>query len=124
MDLKYSLGGFVDFEFTVQLEILKNQWPISSAHTLDMLDVLAEKDSDWRASKDVLREHFLFMRHAEQLHQISSSESGSVLMENSEGFQSVADLFQITSQELKTRIMTSLLENSERLKRLDPRRRG
>lgn len=122
LDLKYSAGGFVEIEFAIQIELLKNQSATRSAHTLEMLTQIAQNNALWRAAEKPLREHFIFMRQAEQLHQISSSESGSVLKKNSEGFQSVAELFQTTPEQLETQIITAFSENSEILKRLDPRR--
>lgn len=116
LDLKYSEGGLIDIEFSVQVFLLEQK---ITPHQTSTLHFIQQMQS---ASGTVLIENYRRLRQYEQMLHLVASESVAELDQNHQSFQFLALALHKTPSELFKDIETLLLENLSVLKTLDPRR--
>ncbi len=120
IDLKKSPGGLIDIEFACQIACLTEQIQPSDTSTLALLDSLALTLGDWRLEAAELKKIYLKLRRTEQILQISTSHSGSMLCLDQEEFSTAAKLQNEAPKELFEKIRRYLAHGQEIVKNLDP----
>ena len=118
LDLKYDKGGFLQIELTVQRSVLVNKLNISDPSMITMLANLNKKFSRYKKLFYDLSQNYLYLRTIEQLYQIKSNHSGSLLNLQSESFLHIClELDQRPDIIAKT-IKSTLSENIGLLKQI------
>lgn len=114
LDLKYSEGGLLDIELSVQALLLQKQQASHALNTLKILEDLAQKE---------LHQIYCRLRQFEQLLQLLSTQSISRVDQNHESLQVLAALLKIPSMaDLQSEVRALLQASTTCLAHLDPRR--
>ncbi|OFZ10524.1 MAG: hypothetical protein A2Z20_02760 [Bdellovibrionales bacterium RBG_16_40_8] len=119
-DIKYFAGGLIDLEFAAQIAILKKKI-FGPSDTSGMINAISNTSPEWAKQHNDLDKNYSFLRLVEQLFQLMSHHSTTMLGSESEGFSRVARLIGLTPAELDQQIGKTLKQNSTILKTLDPR---
>ncbi len=119
-DLKYSAGGFIDVEFSVQTYFLSQQIVPSSANTFEMLGQVAKHDVRLRGACTELQTGYLFLRRCEQLFRLLSSLQSSSFLDQIEVVNKMARHYGENTLDFTNRIKSVLAHNAQFLKDLDP----
>lgn len=120
IDLKYSSGGLLATEFAAQTTLLRQQDVESPPDTLGMIHRLMATDAAWqKAGKQIIND-YQHLRCLEQLNQLTSLHSGSVLVCNSPQFQRLALIFKTTPSDLALNIRQRQDRLANSLTVLDP----
>ena len=86
-----------------------------------MINAISNTSPEWAKQHNDLDKNYSFLRLVEQLFQLMSHHSTTMLGSESEGFSRVARLIGLTPAELDQQIGKTLKQNSTILKTLDPR---
>lgn len=114
LDLKYSEGGLLDLELSLQTFVLQDRQALGGLNTPKTLEILNEK---------VLLKIYTRLRQLEQLLQLLSTQSVSRVDQNHESLHILAALLNHESvKHLQDEVRTLLRESSASLAHLDPRR--
>ncbi len=122
VDLKYSEGGLVDLEFTVQIAILKNQVDLKSHSTKSMIHALALASSDWQLHTEHLIRNYDLLRLAEQYQRLLSDEQSSSISTDQIYLHPIAKRLNIQADQLLPQLEHTFASQLAILKKLDPRR--
>ncbi|MCH2533499.1 MAG: glutamine-synthetase adenylyltransferase [Bdellovibrionales bacterium] len=120
IDIKHSQGGLIDIEFYIQISFLKLQVSPKSSNTLLQMQQLKEIDPNWTKVYQQLSKNYLKMRQWEQLYQLVSLKSGSVLELNSESFKRMVRLLKTDPKSLEQEVLNCLKMTYESLAKVDP----
>lgn len=120
IDIKHVEGGLVDIEFYIQIAFLALQMSPKSTDTLSMLETLSEHSKAWAEVKQTLSQNYLKMRQLEQLYQLVSLKSGSVLELSSENYKRLVRILKTKPQHLEQDVLNCLKMTSESLAKVDP----
>ena len=116
LDLKHLPGGLIDIEFAVQQFLLLNNITPLSASTLDALNQIASTYPECLELKDI----YLELRKVEQLHQIFSQQSGSLLDFRSASTKNLVRYSKISAESFFLSLQEHLNRSLQILKLLDP----
>ncbi len=120
IDLKLAPGGLVDIEFSVQICCLKWKLKDPPSDTIAMINLLEEVDPAWTKYSQRVRNHYLYLRRVEQLQQLTSYHSGSVIDSNSEQIRRLARLMKSTAEDFVDELESRLSQAQHWLVKLDP----
>jgi [glutamine synthetase] adenylyltransferase / [glutamine synthetase]-adenylyl-L-tyrosine phosphorylase len=109
-DLKLSPGGLVAIEFSSQIAALKLQLTSLPSDTLGMIAALAEHSPAWTAVAPRLSQAYIHLRTLEQLYQLTSFRSGSVLQMNTEEALRLVQLLKTTEEDLLAMVVNRLAQ--------------
>lgn len=116
IDLKYSPGGLLDAEFTIQWHFMKiNKLPDHNS-TAKMLEQAGQADPRWLEVKA----HYLFLRKIEQVLKIISLSKLNELHFNSEHHLKLSKLLNASPQSLWDQIIQNLDNQLKLIKALNP----
>ena len=90
LDLKLSLGGLADVEFTAQIALLARREFSLDPSTSGMIQYLESVDAEWREIGSQVRKDYESLRGVEQLYQLTTSQSGSKMRLKSDEFRRLA----------------------------------
>ncbi len=117
-DLKYSPGGLIDIEFTSQIFCLQQKLKPKNGSTLSFLELTPEPH------KSTLTQNYIKLRHIEQMLQLVTFESRTLVDENHESFPFLAMSLHSDSKSLISEINSIFSVNLQILNELDPRRQS
>lgn len=120
ISLKYHPGGLVDIEFAAQIACLSDGRKPKDVSTVSLIEHNAEDDSEWKDASGELLNHYHFIREIEQLYQLCTSQSGSVIDFSSPAFERVCRLRRQPVKELQAELLLALYASRRTLERLDP----
>lgn len=120
IDIKHTQGGLIDIEFYIQVSFLKLQVIPNSSNTLMQLQQLKDIDESWSKVYQQISKNYLKLRQLEQLYQLVSLKSGSVLELQSESFKRMVKLLKSDSQRLELEVLNCLKMTYESLAKVDP----
>ena len=118
IDIKFCRGGLIDIEFCAQISLLSSGLQPQGTSTAEHINTLKENIKGWEEKGDQLLKAYNSLRRIEQLHQISSSLSGTTIDFN-KNFRLCA-LLKSTASVLHEKYKELLNENYETIKSLDP----
>lgn len=120
IDLKLQEGGLLDIEFAIQIAILK--WGVlgPSQSTLGQLSELCQFSSTWALHRESLEKCYVFLRTVEQLHQLTSHQSGSIVRQSSADLIRLARILGHTPEDLFKNLGETMTLSKELLQSLDP----
>lgn len=113
-DLKFNPGGLVSIEFSAQLACLRAGVRDSPADTLGMLARLNLNPK--------IAQAYAWLRTIEQLHQLTSNHSGSILEGGSSSVTRLARIMKTTAAELLDEVLTKMAQTAVWLDEADPLR--
>ena len=90
LDLKLSIGGLADVEFTAQIALLARREFSLDPSTSGMIQYLESVDAEWREIGSQVRKDYESLRLVEQLYQLTTSQSGSKMRLKSDEFRRLA----------------------------------
>lgn len=120
IDLKLNPGGLVNIEFAAQLTVLRHQ--ISPVHsgTLATIETLTQAVPLWAELGPQIAKSYDWLRLVEQLHQLTSFHSGSVVQGASPELVRLARLLKMEPPELMELVASRMQEVATWLDELDP----
>jgi glutamate-ammonia-ligase adenylyltransferase len=79
IDLKAAPGGLIDCEFTAQIALLREAQsvPLAGSTYLDLLDLLAQRSSDWAEARPRLLAGYNRLRRVEQTYHLVCESGGT-----------------------------------------------
>lgn len=104
IDLKLSLGGLADVEFTAQIALLERREFSLDPSACGMIQYLESFDAEWRKVGPEIRERYESLRKIEQLFQLTTSQSGSKMRLKSDEFRRLALVLDQSAAELEVQI--------------------
>lgn len=104
LDLKLSIGGLADVEFTAQISLLMRREFSLDPSTHGMIQYLESIDPTWAKVGPKIREGYEYLRRIEQLFQLTTSESGSKLKTKSNEFVRLARVLDSSAVDLEERV--------------------
>lgn len=104
IDLKLTVGGLADVEFTAQIALLVRREFSLDPSTSGMIQYLEGICSKWANVGPSIRERYEAMRGIEQLFQLTTSQSGSKLRTKSDEFRRLALVLDSTAGDLEIRL--------------------
>lgn len=104
IDLKLTIGGLADIEFTAQIALLSMREFSIDPSTSGMMRTLEKLDSSWAAVGGELRDHYGALRRIEQIYQLTTSQSGSKMRVKSDEFKRLASVLKCERGELEADI--------------------
>lgn len=113
-DLKFSPGGLVSIEFTAQLACLRARIGSPPADTLGMLARLKANPK--------IGQSYNWLRTVEQLHQLTSHHSGSILEAGTGPVTRLARIMKMTVEELFEQVLSRMKQTAVWLDEIDPLR--
>lgn len=119
LDLKYAPGGLIDLEFATQINCLKEKSKPVSGTTIELFHFLDVSEKD----RKKLIANYNELRRIEQLLQLSSESSTSLLDEDPYVLSRVAKLLNIAPEALIEDLQARLDFNLKILKSCDPRQK-
>ncbi len=99
-DLKFTVGGLADIEFTTQIALLKRREFSLDPSTRGMIQYLEGIDANWAKVGPTIREGYEFLRKVEQLFQLTTSYTESKLRLKSNEFSRLARVLDLTAHDL------------------------
>lgn len=120
LDIKYSPGGLLDIEFSVQTAILAMSLPIECCSTAEMLNALIEADSKWRDAGPKLLQHYRLLRVYEQVMQLSAAHKQKSFDKNRPAFAKMASLLNLGAENAWIQLNKVLLDSRRMLNDVDP----
>jgi glutamate-ammonia-ligase adenylyltransferase len=116
LDLKLSLGGLADVEFTAQIALLARGEFSLDPSTYGMIQYLESFDAEWKTVGPRLRDDYDFLRRIEQLYQLTTSQSGSKLRLKSAEFRRLALVLDQSPADLESCIRSAFERIDEALR--------
>lgn len=110
LDLKLSRGGLADIEFTAQIALLARGEFSLDPSTSGMIQYLESVDSSWKNVGCQLRGQYESLRKVEQLHQLTTSQSGSKIHLKSDEFRRLALILDQSPEDLENSLRALLRE--------------
>ncbi len=111
-DLKHSSGGLVAIEFSAQLGCLRQAIVDPPSDTLGMIQRLGRSDK--------LVQSYLWLRTVEQLHQLTSFHSGSILEAGSAAISRLARVMKMSENDLLAAVQERMQQTALWLDEADP----
>ena len=118
IDLKLSLGGLADVEFTAQIGLLARREFSLDPATCGMIQYLESIDARWKHHGEAIRNGYERLRQIEQLFQLTTSQSGSKIRLRSDEFRRLALVLGLAPDELETHVRKTMVEIANRLSAL------
>jgi glutamate-ammonia-ligase adenylyltransferase len=118
LDLKLTKGGLADVEFTAQIALLDRREFSLDPSTSGMIQYLESVDKDWQSIGGEVKGHYDFLRQIEQLHQLTTSQSGSKMRVKSDEFRRLALLLNLTAADLEIAVRKAFQGNCAALEGL------
>lgn len=103
IDFKYSSGGLVDIEFTLQIHLLKNKISPVSPNTLSMLEQVENSSK--------LKSNYLKLRYYEQASQILSQNNTTLIDFSDKNFARLSRHLQMSYDDMEHQIRSLLSDN-------------
>ena len=117
--LKYNPGGLVDIEFCAQIVLIHKKQSMDLSEwkpsTYELLNALGSSQEIQK-----LQENYQFLRGLEQLHQLCTLQSGSILDFSNSYFERICKVMDLTPEDLKKKISAIFEENQILVSKLDP----